>query len=103
MIRFVYVFANVYVIRYQNVYVGSYVVFGFHFFELCRIQYLRQVRLSNERFHIAVTKNYYRNLFLMGLIIFVSLIEIHTLQYAVFIGVLFMQMYKLKMDKKDKI
>lgn len=53
-------------------------------------------------FHIAVTKNYYRNLFLMGLIIFVSLIEIHTLQYVVFIGVLFMQMYKLKMDKKMK-
>ncbi|MEG2798892.1 MAG: hypothetical protein RR925_03330, partial [Erysipelotrichaceae bacterium] len=102
LMRLICFFGNIYLIRYWNIFIGSYVMIFFQLFEMIAIRYLKYFNKTGIEYNADVIKEYYTDIFLIGMIVFVSVLWIDTVKYFVFLLVFLIQIKMLHMEIKLK-
>lgn len=102
VIRLVCFFCNIYLIRYYDIFVGSYVVIFFQVFEMITMQKFKCLSKIDLEYNDIDTRKNYINIFLIGMIVFVSVSWIEVVKYTSFLLVLFLQLKMLQIDIKTK-
>lgn len=100
ILKIIYFFLNVYLIRFYHLFYFSYFLIIGQIYELYKIKSINCENKSSVEVNSSEIKKYYKNLFLMGFIIFSIRLHEPLLRYPTFVLMLIIQIKKLEISKR---